>query len=269
MTSLRRQGKSGAEGWAEVWDVIGPVRLPHSHSRCRSWTDSNLRLQLASQVMLGKTMFFQDQTYCIYRNGMLEETCEFECAESSTETHRLTMRRIRHDLGIRHSPGRARTHHGLHGTILKRRYCSVPLLTDRLRSTPQNPSFETTARVIAERRLGTLRELSQLTQLSRASKGTSADLFSPRKRSPLTRSSCQTSARKHCAPSRVTLSTFHLPSSTPAKLSVSHRLAAPKAACRRILLLCRHAHGRVKTPARRDLPATLQRRTPLPRRASA
>lgn len=25
--------------------------------------------------MLGKTMFFQDQAYCIYRNGMLEETC--------------------------------------------------------------------------------------------------------------------------------------------------------------------------------------------------
>lgn len=26
--------------------------------------------------MLGKTMFFQDQAYCIYRNGMLEETCK-------------------------------------------------------------------------------------------------------------------------------------------------------------------------------------------------
>ncbi|BGP26767.1 multi-sensor hybrid histidine kinase [Rhodotorula toruloides] len=33
-----------------------------------------------------------------------------------------------------------------------------------------NPSFETTARVIAERRLGTLRELSQLTQLARTTK---------------------------------------------------------------------------------------------------
>lgn len=68
-------GKSGAEGWSEVWDVIGPVSAPSltCHSPCR--TDFLLSPQLASQVMLGKTMFFQDQVYCIYRNGMLEETC--------------------------------------------------------------------------------------------------------------------------------------------------------------------------------------------------
>lgn len=99
-------GKSGAEGWAEVWDVIGP---------------------LASQVMLGKTMFFQDQTYCIYRNGMLEETY-------------MTWAYVT----LRDGQGRIMGY--------------------------TNPSFETTARVIAERRLGTLRELSQLTQLSRTSK---------------------------------------------------------------------------------------------------
>lgn len=145
---------------------------------------------------------------------------------------------------------------------------SVPLLTDRLRWTPQNPSFETTARVIAERRLGTLRELSQLTQLSRTSKGTRAPV-SARMRPYLTRFCRQTSARRRCAPYRVTLSTSRSPCSTPAKLSVSHRPAAPRVACRPILPLCRRTHGRVKTPARRDPPATLQRRTPRPRRASA
>ncbi|GAA5867640.1 hypothetical protein JCM3774_001541 [Rhodotorula dairenensis] len=99
-------GKCGAEGWAEVWDVIGP---------------------LASQVMLGKTRFFQDQAYCIYRNGMLEETY-------------MTWAYV--------------TLRDGHGRIMGY----------------TNPSFETTARVIAERRLGTLRELSQLTQLSRTSR---------------------------------------------------------------------------------------------------
>ena len=252
--------------------MIGPVRLLRSQTRLPSWTDSNLILQLASQVMLGKTMFFQDQTYCIYRNGMLEETCGFRYADRDTETRGLNFFYGGSDMTwayVTLRDGQGRIMGYTVRTFPKRRYFSVPLLTDRLRWTLQNPSFETIARVIAERRLGTLRELSQLTQLSRTSKGTSAGLFSSRKRSPLTRSSHQTSARKHCAPSRVTLLTFHSPCSTPAKLSVSHRLAAPTAACRRSLLLCRRAHGRVKTPARRDPPATPQRRIPPPRRASA
>ena len=47
-------GKSGAEGWSELWDVLGP---------------------LASQVFSGRTLSFSDHCNCIMRNGMLEETC--------------------------------------------------------------------------------------------------------------------------------------------------------------------------------------------------
>lgn len=85
MIPLRLQGKSGAEGWAEVWDVIGPVRLLVSPTYLLPRLTQFSLLQLASQVMLGKTMFFQDQTYCIYRNGMLEETCEFRYPDGGTE----------------------------------------------------------------------------------------------------------------------------------------------------------------------------------------
>ncbi|GAA6056619.1 hypothetical protein JCM3770_006359 [Rhodotorula araucariae] len=99
-------GKSGAEGWSELWDVLGP---------------------LAGQVFMGKTISFSDHCNCIVRNGMLEETYH----SWAYITLRDAQARI---IGY------------------------------------QNPSFETTARVIAERRLGTLRELSQLTQLARTTK---------------------------------------------------------------------------------------------------
>ncbi|GAA5896575.1 hypothetical protein JCM8208_004237 [Rhodotorula glutinis] len=99
-------GKSGAEGWSELWDVLGP---------------------LASQVFSGKTLSFSDHCNCIMRNGMLEETY-----------HSWAY------ITIRDSQAR------IIGYV--------------------NPSFETTARVIAERRLGTLRELTQLTQLARTLK---------------------------------------------------------------------------------------------------
>ena len=49
-------GKSGAEGWSELWDVLGP---------------------LAGQVFSGKTLSFSDHCNCIMRNGALEETCAF------------------------------------------------------------------------------------------------------------------------------------------------------------------------------------------------
>ncbi|GAA5995793.1 uncharacterized protein JCM10292_004752 [Rhodotorula paludigena] len=99
-------GKSGAEGWSEVWDVLGP---------------------LAGQVMLGKTISFSDHCNCVLRNGLLEET-----------------------------------YHSWAYITLRDAQARVIGYT--------NPSFETTARVIAERRLGTLRELSQLTQLARTTK---------------------------------------------------------------------------------------------------
>ncbi|KPV74021.1 uncharacterized protein RHOBADRAFT_54592 [Rhodotorula graminis WP1] len=99
-------GKSGAEGWSELWDVLGP---------------------LASQVFSGRTLSFSDHCNCIMRNGMLEETY-----------HSWAY------ITIRDSQSR------IMGYV--------------------NPSFETTARVIAERRLGTLRELTQLTQLARTLK---------------------------------------------------------------------------------------------------
>ncbi|SGY14975.1 BQ5605_C013g07190 [Microbotryum silenes-dioicae] len=100
----RLLGLSGAEGWSEIWDTLGP---------------------LAAKVMQGETVAYYDHHLPMLRNGTLEET--YHCWSF---------------LPIR----------DVSGSVVGY----------------ENTSFETTARVIAERRLATLRDLTQVTQLARA-----------------------------------------------------------------------------------------------------
>ncbi|SCV70301.1 BQ2448_1695 [Microbotryum intermedium] len=97
-------GLSGAEGWSEIWDTLGP---------------------LAAKVMQGETVAYYDHHLPMLRNGILEET--YHCWSF---------------LPVRDASGSVVGY--------------------------ENTSFETTARVIAERRLATLRDLTQVTQLARA-----------------------------------------------------------------------------------------------------
>ncbi|KAM0756019.1 hypothetical protein T439DRAFT_320710 [Meredithblackwellia eburnea MCA 4105] len=96
-------GKSGADGWSEIWDEVGP---------------------LAARVMQGETVSAVDHHLPMLRHGFLEETWQ---------TWSWTPFR------------------GADGSVLGY----------------ENTSIETTARVIAERRLGVLRDMVLLTARSR------------------------------------------------------------------------------------------------------
>ncbi|ORY86726.1 hypothetical protein BCR35DRAFT_302457 [Leucosporidium creatinivorum] len=102
-------GVSGAVGWSELWDTLGP---------------------LAARVMQGETVSYFDHHLPMLRNGFLEETYH---------TWSFVPFRNRDGIVVGY----------------------------------ENTSFETTARVIAERRLATMRDLAQMTQLAR----TSTDYF--------------------------------------------------------------------------------------------
>lgn len=100
-------GASGAEGWSEIWDSIGP---------------------LAAKVMQGETVSYTDHFLALNLHGLITETYHVWAFVPFRDRNGVVL--------------------GYH-----------------------NPSFETTSRVIAERRLATLRELSSMTASARTTKG--------------------------------------------------------------------------------------------------
>lgn len=103
---------------------------------------------LAARVMQGESIHMVDQPMSINRDGFLEECY-----------HTFSF------LPVRNGEGQVV---GYEVSCLRGYYQTAVY---SLRSCLQNPSTETTPRVIAERRLAVLRDLAQITQLMRTTKG--------------------------------------------------------------------------------------------------